>query len=190
MIQRTMTAEEFIEHRIDLPDGGQWAELVRGVPTSLEPPDIDHGTVVLNLSKAFAAYLQTGSTGYPCFDLGLKVESRPDTVFFPAASYFLEGSRFAEMDKQYTETRPGLVIELITTNSRRRQINERVGVYLDYGVRSIWLIDSPQRAAFVINAGTPGSRRITEFEILRGDPLLEGFSVSVADLFAEPEWAR
>ena len=53
---RTLTAEQFIDQRFDMPDSGQWAELIEGVPVFLEPPDLDHGNTILNLSKAVAAY--------------------------------------------------------------------------------------------------------------------------------------
>lgn len=190
MIQRIMTAEEFAENRIELPDAGQWAELVRGVPVTLEPPDLDHGTIVLNLSKAFARYVEEALVGYPCFDLGLKVESRPDTVLFPAISYFLEGDRFAEADYDYTETVPALVVELITTTDRRRNYRERIGVYQRHGVQTIWLVDSLQRTVHVVERAQLSPRRISEFETLRGAPLLEGFAIPVAELFEEPDWAK
>jgi hypothetical protein len=81
MIKRIMTAENFADERSELPDAGQWAELIRGVPVTLAPPDIEHGTIVLNLSKAFSTYVHSGGPGYACFDLGLIVERRPDTSF-------------------------------------------------------------------------------------------------------------
>ncbi|MCA8997488.1 MAG: Uma2 family endonuclease [Planctomycetaceae bacterium] len=190
MIQRSMTAEEFAQNRYDLPDAGQWSELVRGVPVAGEAPDLDHGTIVLNFSKALSAYVHETENGYPCFDLGLKVESAPDTVFFPAISYFLSGARFAEQDQDYTTTVPGLVIELLTTADRRRQISERITAYQTFGIASVWLVDPQQRTAHVVNRAAAIPLRVTEFETLRGDPILSGFSIKVAELFEEPEWAK
>lgn len=190
MIQRIMTAEEFIEHRFELPDGGQWAELVRGVPVTYSAPDLEHGTVVLNLSKSFSGYVHATENGYPCFDLGLKVESGPDTLFFPAVSYFTCGPRFAEQDCDYTLSVPRLVVELLTTSERRRQINERLTVYRNFGVPSVWLVDPVQRTVHAVQGPSFVPRRITEFETLRGDPDLSGFAVKVSDLFQEPAWAK
>jgi Uma2 family endonuclease len=190
VIQRSLTAEEFSERRGELPDGGQWAELVRGVPVSQSAPDVDQGTIVLNLSKALADYVQSTLRGYPCFDLGLKVESRPDTVLFPAVSYFLEGERFAETDKDFTETIPALVVELLSGNQRRQTIQERVSAYLRHGVQEIWLIDPDQRAVYVTAPGQTFARRVSEAETLRGEPLLAGLRIAVSDLFALPDWVR
>ena len=70
---RSMTAEEFMERLFEFPDAGQWSELEEGVVVHLQPPDIDHGTVVLNLSKAFSEYTHSTERGYACFDLGCAV---------------------------------------------------------------------------------------------------------------------
>ncbi len=44
-----ITAEEFADTRYELPDGGRWSQLAGGVVVSLEPPDLSHGTAVMNL---------------------------------------------------------------------------------------------------------------------------------------------
>ncbi|SFH67555.1 Uma2 family endonuclease [Planctomicrobium piriforme] len=189
MVQRVMTADDFVEQRSELPDAGQWAELIRGVPVAFPPPDLEHGNIVLNLSKAFSEYVHRTLIGYACFDLGLHVERRPDTVFFPAVSYFTSGERFSEMDKEVTESVPAIVIELLTTNERRRSISERTGVFQRHGVETIWLIDPSQRIAHVIRKGGAAPRRLSETDLLTGDNVLPGFSVEVGSLFAVPDWA-
>ena len=189
MIQRAMTAEDFAQERWELPDAGQWAELIRGVPVTLQPPDVEHGTVVLNLSKAFSAYVHAEMFGYPCFDLGLHIERRPDTVLFPAVSYFTTGERFAEQDKDYTDSIPMLVVELTTSNDRRRQINERIGLYHQRGVAVVWIIDPDAKSVHIARKTANSPVRLTEFETLNGGPELKKFQVKVGDLFAEPDWA-
>lgn len=190
MIQAALTAEQFLSIRSELPDAGQWSELIRGVAVSLQPPDLDHGTTILNLSKQLAAYVHAGhdATGYPCFDLGLLVERRPDTVFFPAVSYFSTGPRFAEADKEITESVPDLVVELISTQDRRGNLHDKTSAYLQMGVRCIWHVDPTQRVVLV-NGPQQSPCRLTEFETLRGGDILPQFQVTVKQLFAEPEWA-
>ncbi|WP_437224708.1 Uma2 family endonuclease [Planctomicrobium sp. SH661] len=190
MIQRSMTAEEFVERRIELPDGGQWSELIRGVPVSLDPPDIDHGTIVLNLSKAFSSYVHATLNGYPCFDLGLQVERSPDTVYFPSVSYFLEGPRFAEADREVTKTVPALVVELATTKDRRNQVSERIHAYQRHGVQAVWLADPMMRTVHVCMRNRKGHDRLDESDRLSGGLILPGFEIQVADLFTPPDWAQ
>ncbi|WP_437186134.1 Uma2 family endonuclease [Planctomicrobium sp. SH668] len=188
--RRIMTAEEFIDSRSELADGGQWSELIRGVPVSLDPPDPEYGNIVLNLSKAFSQYVHTTLNGYPCFDIGLKVESDPDTVFFPSVSYFLEGPRFEQGDFEVATLVPPLVIELATTADKRRDITERIHVYHRHGVGVVWVIDPHVKAAYVCRKGVMNHERVEEHQLLSGGSTLMEFAIPVKHLFLPPAWAQ
>jgi Uma2 family endonuclease len=181
-----LTAEQFVEQRYEMPDAGQWAELDRGILTFLQPPDLDHGNVILNLSKALAGYVQTTQRGYACFELGLLVEKRPDTLRIPAACYYLDGPRFAEADKPFSETPPAVVIELASTNDRRRNMDVRIEQYHAFGVPQAWVIDPHERCLHVCSRGE-GAVRFGEVDVLATELLL-GFRIRVNELFKVPDW--
>ena len=195
-----LTAEMFLESFYDLPDGGQWVELIRGRAISLSPPEEEHRLVVLNLSKTLAEYVTRNSEGYPCFDLGLIVTRGPDTVRFPAVSYFLGGDMFAESDRTITETRPALVIEVLSSNDRRLTLNDRIHDYTIWGVEVLWLVDPFDKVVHIIRSGYP-NKTARDDEALCGSlawkhkasglSILPEFRMSVAGLFAVPEsWAK
>ena len=186
---RRLTAEQFLDQRFDLPEAGQWAELVEGVPVCFQPPDIDHGNAILNLSKALAQFLHQVDRGYACFDLGLLLARNPDTIRFPAVSYFAEGPRFAEADKPFTEAVPALVVDMASTGDRREPMPARVAQYLARGVQCVWVIDTRARSVEVARAGSE-TVRLSGPETLHGGSILAGFAVRVAALFAKPEWWR
>ena len=189
MLQQLMTSPQFLDTRFELPDSGQWAELHSGVPVLLDPPDPEHGTAVLNLSKALAAYVQKQSEGYACFDLGLWVTERPDSIFFPAISYFTAGPRFAESDKDATQTVPSLVVELISSEERRQRLPHKIETYFEHGIGHVWTIDCEHRSARAYT--TVGEYvRFSEMEAIEGAPVLPGFEILVCDVFREPEWYR
>ncbi len=184
-----MTAEEFLAVRFDLPESGQWAELEAGVTVHLQPPDLDHGTTILNLSKRLAACTRRPDLGYPCFDLGIRLAQNPDTVRFPAVSYFGAGAPFAEVDKEVTDTVPCWVIELASSADRRRQMTARVADYLNRGVRLVWVIDPAAQSVEVRHAGQ-APQLVSAEDRLTAAPLLSDFAVQVAELFVEPVWWR
>lgn len=188
MIQVAMTVEQFLDQRGEMPEGGQWAELHSGVPVFLEPPDVDHGTVVLNLSKALSTYFHSVEAGYACFDLGLHVGRQPDSVYFPAVSVFLEGPRFAEADNAVTEIVPALVIEVLSTPDRQQGVEQRLNQYQTWGVPAVWLIN--QKARTVQLYDERGSRELNAEMLLDDITLLPGFRVPVIELFTIPDWAR
>lgn len=194
-----LTAESFEDARYDLPEGGQWIELVRGRVEVLSPPEEEHRIAVLNLSKALAEYLNEHREGYPCFELGLLVKRGPDTVRFPAISYFMGGPFFGETDKSITETRPALIVEVMSSNDRRRTLNDRVFDYTNWGVEVLWIVDPLERAVHTIRPGY-ANKRVREDETLTGSlswrhkataqPILPDFRIAVADIFTPPDYWR
>lgn len=195
-----LTAESFLEGMPELPEGGRWCELIRGRVETLSAPEETHRLVVFNLSKALGQYLSASAEGYACFDLGLIVARNPDTVRFPAVSYFMGGEPFAEVDNVITETHPALVTEVLSSNDRRRSLNDRVHDYLTWGVDVLWLIDPNEHAVHIIRSGCP-NKSLRDHETLSGSltwkhkgtgqPILPDFHLDIATLFAEPEsWRR
>jgi Uma2 family endonuclease len=184
-----LTAEQFASTRDELPDGGRWTELVAGKLVTLSPPTIEHGTAVLNLSKALAEYSQKEQGGYACFELGLMTARNPDTVRVPAICFFTSGPTFAEADKVVTETRPALVVDVASTSDRRRGMEQRVTNWLEWGVRAVWVLDLQAKQVHAVEKGRAG-QRFAEHQSLSGGSVLSGFKFSVGDLFKEPGWAR
>ncbi len=119
---RLLTAEEFAAREGEDDFETRWSELVGGRIVSLEPPAPEHGAIVFNFAKAIAKYLQQAQDekGYAGFETGLVVARNPDTVRRPPVSFFVTGERFAELDSRLTETRPALIVEVASTNDRRR----------------------------------------------------------------------
>lgn len=187
--RRLLTADQFAEEKYDLPDGGRWAELIAGEVVTLDPPDAVHGNVVLNLSKALAEYLGPRQNGYACYELGLVVAREPDTVRCPPISFFTGSELFAEADKTVTAARPALIVEIPSTPSRREGLRERIEAYLAWGVELVWVAETKTRQVVVHRQDRPLVRLGTD-QFLTGEPLLSDFEISVADLFADPEWWR
>jgi Uma2 family endonuclease len=95
-----LTSAEFETRRADLPEAGRWHELHEGRLVLLSAPEEIHGTIVLNLSRLLAVWLQSrppGNRGYACHGLGLPVQRDPDTLYFPAISLFLGNTSFCRL---------------------------------------------------------------------------------------------
>ncbi|MDP7275040.1 MAG: Uma2 family endonuclease [Planctomycetaceae bacterium] len=190
-----ITAEEFSDGKFDLPEGGRWHELVAGEIQQLDPPDPIHGTVVLNLTKALAEFLDTANqeaaiapqAAYACYELGLVVRRDPDTVLCPAVSVFVGGDAFAEMDKEVSESRPGMVIEVASSNLRRAGMADRVIEWHGWGVKNVWVVNPEDRSVHVADRGSL-IRVATSTDTVSGDPVLPGLNIPVEDLFVEPAW--
>jgi Uma2 family endonuclease len=183
-----ITAEEFAQLRAGDDFDLQRAELVRGQVEVLEAPDLLHGAVVLNLTKGLAEYLQKApdESGYACFEIGLIVARGPDTVRRPPVSFFVGGERFAELDRSVTQTRPALIVEIGSTNDRRKAMRDRVQSYLDWGVRTVWVVDTLEKGVHCIRQGQP-PRLFAGGQSIPGTPVFADLKISVKSLFEMPE---
>jgi len=197
MIAGSTTAEEFVDRRYELPNGGQWSELICGEPVELHPPESAHGTAVLNLSKALADWIEQTRTGHACFELGLILSRCPDTVCCPPISYFVTGDRWSEMDQTVTESCPGLVVEVPSTPDRRRLLPGRIRQYLEHGVAAVWVVDpsgqtitvqTNQTEPLVLSCNDTLSSDSGWTSKVTGEPVLAGFSLPVERVFREPDW--
>ncbi len=190
MITGLMTADEFLVTRDTLPEGGRWHELHAGRPVLLEAPNDEHGTVVLNLSRALAEWFSSQSPkhgGYAAHDVGLLVETAPDTVLMPSISYFDEGDRFGQSDRIIADLLPRLVVDIASSNDRRRLMRERTLMFLKHGVQCVWIPDPFKREVQVLQHGSH-TQSLGERQTLGGGKVLPGFEMSVTAVFAQPDW--
>ena len=190
MIATAMTAEEFANVRLDLPEAGRWHELHDGKPVLLDAPDDQHGNVVMNISRAFATWLQSQEAdvcGYACHEVGLHVGSGPDTVLVPAMSYFDEGERFSQSDRVIADQQPRLVIDIASSNDRRQLMRERTLLYHHHGVEMIWIPDPFKREIQVLQRAQH-TLALGERQKLSGGSVLPGFEIPVPEVFAQPTW--
>lgn len=181
------TADEYARHKLDLLEGGRWTELVKGQIVTHQPPDDEHGNVVRNVMRAFAKYAHHTGKGYACCEIGLITARQPDTVRCPPVSFFLEGAQFAEMDNLIAETRPAVVVEIASTNDRRRQMETCVLEYQEAGIPLVWVIDPLDKRVHVFQPGRT-AKRYSEIQNLYGSTVLEDFEFPIAELFALPPW--
>lgn len=179
-----LTVEQFLER---LEEGERWIELSGGELIRHVPPDDPHGNVVRNVGRALAQHVRRSRNLAPCFELGLIIARNPDTVWCPAISCFPLPAGFAEADQLITETVPQLVVEIASTNDRRRNVSDRIDRYRRWGVGVCWVFDTVFREVHAFGAGA-SVRKYREQETLRETSLLPGFELRVADAFADPKW--
>jgi len=188
--RQSLTADEFAEIRPDLPEGGRWHELHKGKPVLLEAPDDAHGTTVLNISRALGIWFQQNRDrprGYACYGPGLVAGQNPDTVFLPSLMYFDEGPVFGQSDLPLATLVPKLVVDVASTNDRRRLMRERTIAYLKLGVEVVWVPDPFKMEVQVVRRTGP-TLALGKRQSLDCPELLPKFSMPVADVFAQPKW--
>ena len=89
-----------------------------------------------------------------------------------------------KLPKGFLEVAPELVVEIISSGDRWQDIREKLADYFSIGVEQVWIVEPANQKVLVYSSPTD----IQEFgprDILVGAGPLEGFRLSVAEIFAE-----
>ena len=186
-LTRRYTLEEFWA----LPEREDHAryELIGGYLFMVPPPNPPHGDVASRINKALMACLLTNNL--------------EGDVHFPREAIYVraEGSTCLEPDMMYVShelrqkmgtkrTSADLVFEFMSRSTNVYDRTTKADTYLALGVRELWLVDPLNEVVEVRHASKIGEILVWKiFSYTHGQHaksrVLEGFEVSVNDLFAD-----
>jgi Uma2 family endonuclease len=79
---------------------------------------------------------------------------------------------------------PDLAVEVLSEGNTPAEMNRKIADYFRAGVQLVWLVDPEERRVHVYTSPDQ-PRSLAESEILPCEPVLQGFSIPLKDLFAE-----
>ena len=168
----SMTAEELLH--LNLPN--KRTELVRGKLVVREPAGYRHGAIAMNLALAIGNFVQAHALGRVlAAETGFKLFTNPDTVRAPDVA-FIRFDRLPEPPPAgFPSMAPDLAVEVLSPDDRPGEVLEKVGDWLNAGVRLVWVVDPVRRIARVYRAdGTETA--IDDAGALEGEDVLPGFT--------------
>ncbi len=173
-----MTAEELLK----LPDDGYRHELIKGELLTMSPSGYEHGRVVGNLTIGLGHYVQTKDLGDICgAETGFKLESNPDTVRAPDIA-FIPKERLSVRSRGFGSGAPYLVIEVLSPDDRKNEVEQKTLQWLAGGAASVWLVNPGKRTVEVIRA--EGRRKLFhESDDLVDEDTVPGFRIEVSKIF-------
>ncbi|MBY0513508.1 MAG: Uma2 family endonuclease [Gemmataceae bacterium] len=120
----------------------------------------------------------TGPDG--TFEVLLGLVRLPDVAFVSWDR--LPGRRLP--DEPVPNVVPDLAVEVLSRNNTRGEMERKRGEYFRAGVRLVWEIDPRARAVRVFTSADQFTD-LTAADTLTGEPVLPGFTLPLAQLFAE-----
>ena len=180
--RKLMTAEDLLA----LPDDDKRHELVRGELIEMPPPGLMHGIVVFTFGSLLSDCVRQNNLPFVITsEVGIYIEQDPDTV--RAADFALishERIREPLPQRGYVAGLiPDLVVEVISPGYSTTAANARALMWLEAGVRLVLTAYIADRT-IVVNRDDGTAQRFGVSDTLTGEPVLPGFSCSVADIFA------
>jgi Uma2 family endonuclease len=112
----------------------------------------------------------------------------PGLVRIPDAA-FISWERYPKKKRRRGEiptVAPDLVVEVLSKDNTRGEMQRKLGEYFQAGVRLVWYVDPSKRTVRVYTA-VDHSTLLREGDTLDGGDVLPGFSLSIRDWFAEAE---
>lgn len=148
--KKLMTIEEYLDF-CTLPENHDRSfELIRGEVIELPPPTIVHGTLCANIATELMLYARKQRKGFVVTnDSGVVLERDPHTVRGPDVAYFEHAMSYQELRPKPSETPPVLVVEVPSPSDSFREVMDKIKLYLDAGVKVVWLVDTEERTISV-----------------------------------------
>ena len=174
-----MTAEELLE----MQPPNMRSELVCGRMYVREPAAYRHGKVSLTIGSALRTWVSPRALGDTVgAETGFILRRAPDTVRAPDAA-FISNARIPSPDPVgYAELAPDLVVEVRSPSDRAGRLRAKIVDWLTSGARLVWVIDPVRRCAEVHRADG-STTHLTEADVLDGEDVLPGFTLSLQQLF-------
>jgi Uma2 family endonuclease len=178
---RVVTDEELLR----LPRDGNKYEVVEG-ELRVSPAGWRHERLVARLISALEAHARRRGLGDILGSNALYVlpggnRRAPDVSFVAAGRLAREAAGAV-----FPALAPDLAVEIVSPADEPRLVLDKVGEYLQAGVRLVWVLDFEARQATVYRRLTT-VRAIDETGTLDGEDVLPGFACPLAEILDPPE---
>ena len=163
------------------PKDGNIYELVDG-EIRMSPAGDRHSKVALRLGSKLLTFVDQHRLGHVMgADAGFRLPG--GNVRSPDASFVAAG-RYPD-DRppvDWGALAPDLAVEVVSPNDRPRWLLDKVGEYLDAGVRLVWVIDPQQQRATSYRT-LFDVRQLGPDDFLDGEDVVPGFRCRLGELF-------
>jgi Uma2 family endonuclease len=179
MTTRRLATEEDL---LAMPNDGQKYELVDG-EIRVSPAGDRHSVIALELASRLLAFVKEHQLGHVMgADAGFRLPSK--NVRSPDVSFVASG-RFPgdKPPADFGNVAPDLAVEVLSPHDRARHVLDKVGEYIEAGVRLIWVIDPGHQRA-VIYRSLSDVRELGPEGILDGEDVLPGFRCALRDVLS------
>ena len=162
-----------------IPKDGQKYELVDG-EIRVSPTGVRHGAISLKLGALLLAH--ASRHGGHAFDSSTGFRLPGGNVRSPDASYVAAGRLPDDArSDDFGAVAPDLAVEVLSSSERPRHVLDKVGEYLEAGVRLVWVID-PAKAKAIVYRALSDVTELQADDDLDGENVLPGFRCRLSDI--------
>lgn len=167
-----------------LPDDGHKYELVNG-ELVMTPTGMEHGDIAMLLGGKLSLYVREKKLGIVC-DSSTGFWMKSGNCRSPDVS-FVDKERLRGLKrppKKYFQGAPDLVVEILSPEDTVEKLHEKIIEYFENGTKLAWVINPEEQTVLVYHSHQP-DKLVQSDGQLDGESVVPGFSLSVAQLFAD-----
>lgn len=172
------------EDYLYLPEDGRRHEILDGEHSVSPAPSPRHQLVVLRLLLVLGNWIVERELGQ-LFPAPIDVVLSPSDVVQPDLA-FVAADRLNLVSETNLIGAPDLVIEVLSSSSRRRDLLTKRHLYEKYGVAEYWAVDPELETVAVYRLGERGLLREAELSMPEGrleSPVFPGLVIPLAKIF-------
>jgi len=183
---RPLVADEFLA--LELPEDARY-ELIEGEVVVQALPLLRHQLATEALLAALRAWWRAApGRGFAVGPIDTWIDAH--NVVGPDAQWYAAGRELGSPDRR-PQPLGDIVVEARSPSTWHRDLGIKRRLYEQHGAREYWLLDVEARSAIVLGRSAPDAETFDDgAELMEGEelssPLLPGFSVPVAEIFADP----
>ncbi len=163
-----------------MPSDGWKYELVDG-EIRMSPAGARHGQVCVSLVLRLGSFVKERRLGH-VFDSSTGFRLPGGNVRLPDVCFVARGRFKAEkVPDGFGDVVPDLAVEVLSPDDRARDVLDKVGEYLQAGVRLVWVVD-PRRERAVAYRSLTDIANIGPDDLLDGGEVLPGFRVKLKEI--------
>lgn len=177
--EKLWTGAEALNLGIDQP-----FELVNGKIIYMDYTGDEHGIIESELSRHLGNFNVSRRLGWVLAgEVGLYTRYTPDTVR-GVDVIFISRQRLAGPSGKALQVAPELVVEIVSPSDRWSELRSKIAEYFAIGVERVWIVEPEKKQLLVYRSSTEFTQ-LTEHDSVLGEGILEGFVLSLRELFAE-----
>jgi Uma2 family endonuclease len=112
------------------------------------------------------------------------IETNPDLVRAPDVSFVRKERLPSQRRKQFFAGVPDLAVEVILSGDTKREVSEKVNMWLAHGTQSCWVAD-PDSMTITVHRTGKKSKRFAIGDELKDDTMA-GFVLPLSRVFKRP----
>ena len=174
---RTITDEELLQ----LPNDGNKYEVVDGELVVSPGAGVPHEKLIIRLAVRLGGHVEANRLGTVLGSSTLYVlpsgnKRGPDLSFVAAGRLEEPG-----ISQVFPQLAPDLAVEVLSPSDSPQRVLDKVGEYLEAGVRLVWVIDPENRRA-VIHRALSRVEQIDAEGVLEGEEVVPHFRCRLSEI--------